>query len=109
MRARAPPHAASPAALGASTPAPPADGGGSEAIGYWQDMAVLQSNGPGWKTTDMGWGVHPEGIRKILGFIQVGGRVPCARGGGGGMDAPKDRVPCGSCGSSPPPRAQPGA
>jgi beta-glucosidase/6-phospho-beta-glucosidase/beta-galactosidase len=23
-----------------------------------------------WKTTDMGWGVHPEGMRKMLNYIQ---------------------------------------
>jgi hypothetical protein len=59
------------------TPNPP-DEGGSDAVGYWQDVAIQQSNGDGWKTTDMGWGVHPEGIRKVLGFIQVrpGGGAP---------------------------------
>lgn len=30
-----------------------------------------QSDDDVWKTTDMGWGVHPEGIRKMLNYIQV--------------------------------------
>lgn len=31
-----------------------------------------QSDDDVWKTTDMGWGVHPEGMRKMLNYIQVG-------------------------------------
>lgn len=30
-----------------------------------------QSDDDVWKTTDMGWGVHPEGMRKMLNYIQV--------------------------------------
>jgi beta-glucosidase/6-phospho-beta-glucosidase/beta-galactosidase len=33
---------------------------------------VDQSDDDVWKTTDMGWGVYPEGIRKMLNYIQVG-------------------------------------
>jgi hypothetical protein len=32
---------------------------------------VDQSDDDCWKTTDMGWGIHPEGIRKMLTYIQV--------------------------------------
>lgn len=42
-----------------------------ESTGYWQDISVDQSDDDVWKTTDMGWGVHPEGIRKMLNYIQV--------------------------------------
>lgn len=43
-----------------------------ESTGYWQDISVDQSDDDVWKTTDMGWGVYPEGIRKMLNYIQVG-------------------------------------
>lgn len=42
-----------------------------ESTGYWQDMSVDQSDDDAWKTTDMGWGVHPEGIRKVLAYVQA--------------------------------------
>lgn len=42
-----------------------------ESTGYWQDISVDQSDDDVWKTTDMGWGVYPEGIRKMLNYIQV--------------------------------------
>ena len=29
-----------------------------------------QSDDDTWKTTDMGWGVWPEGMRKMLNYIQ---------------------------------------
>ncbi|KIZ04141.1 hypothetical protein MNEG_3820 [Monoraphidium neglectum] len=41
-----------------------------ESTGYWQDVSVDQSDDAAWKTTDMGWGVHPEGIRKMLNWVQ---------------------------------------
>ncbi|KAF6260086.1 glycosyl hydrolase family 1-domain-containing protein [Scenedesmus sp. NREL 46B-D3] len=41
-----------------------------ESTGYWQDISVDQSDDEVWKTTDMGWGVHPEGLRKMLKYIQ---------------------------------------
>ena len=41
-----------------------------ESTGYWQDISVDQSDDDVWKTTDMGWGVHPEGMRKMLNYIQ---------------------------------------
>jgi hypothetical protein len=31
---------------------------------------VDQSDDDVWKTTDMGWGVYPEGIRKVINYIQ---------------------------------------
>jgi len=43
-----------------------------ESTGYWQDISVDQSDDDVWKTTDMGWGVYPEGMRKMLNYIQVG-------------------------------------
>ncbi len=46
-----------------------------QSSGYWHDIGVEQSDGEDWKTTDMGWGVHPEGIRKMLAYIQVGCHV----------------------------------
>ena len=42
-----------------------------ESTGYWQDASVDQSDDIAWKTTAMGWGVHPEGIRKMLNYIQT--------------------------------------
>ena len=42
-----------------------------ESTGYWQDISVDQSDDDVWKTTDMGWGVYPEGMRKMLNYIQV--------------------------------------
>lgn len=42
-----------------------------ESTGYWQDICVDQSDDDVWKTTDMGWGVYPEGLRKMLNYIQV--------------------------------------
>jgi len=41
-----------------------------ESTGYWQDICVDQSDDDTWKTTDMGWGVWPEGMRKMLNYIQ---------------------------------------
>eukprot|EP00878_Enallax_costatus_P000354 GHUV01000438.1.p1 GENE.GHUV01000438.1~~GHUV01000438.1.p1 ORF type:complete len:909 (+),score=324.27 GHUV01000438.1:86-2812(+) len=41
-----------------------------ESTGYWQDISVDQSDDDVWKTTDMGWGVYPEGMRKMLNYIQ---------------------------------------
>jgi beta-glucosidase/6-phospho-beta-glucosidase/beta-galactosidase len=32
---------------------------------------VDQSDDDTWKTTDMGWGVHPEGMRSMLNYIQT--------------------------------------
>jgi hypothetical protein len=53
------------------TPAVPPEDPYIESTGYWQDVSVDQSDDDVWKTTDMGLGVHPEGIRKVLGYIQV--------------------------------------
>eukprot|EP00877_Chromochloris_zofingiensis_P007969 jgi/Chrzof1/3425/Cz12g24240.t1 len=41
-----------------------------ESTGYWQDISVDQTDDDAWKITDMGWGIHPEGIRKMLDYIQ---------------------------------------
>eukprot|EP00775_Hariotina_reticulata_P002379 gene2379-2684_t len=41
-----------------------------ESTGYWQDISVDQSDDDVWKTTDMGWGVYPQGMRKMLNYIQ---------------------------------------
>jgi hypothetical protein len=61
---------------------------------------VDQSDDDVWKTTDMGWGVYPEGMRKVLNYIQV--RMGCwllgtlgeseSRGAGGRTPSP----PCES-------------
>ncbi|KIY94599.1 beta-glucosidase [Monoraphidium neglectum] len=42
-----------------------------ESTGYWQDASVDLSDDAAWKTTAMGWGVHPEGIRRVLNYIQA--------------------------------------
>ena len=42
-----------------------------ESTGFWQDISVDQSDDDVWKTTDMGWGVYPQGMRKMLNYIQV--------------------------------------
>jgi len=53
------------------TPDPAPDPFCVDSSGFWQDMSVDQSDAPGWKTTAMGWGVYPEGMRKMLNYIQV--------------------------------------
>jgi hypothetical protein len=45
-----------------------------ESHGYHEDMGVVLSHDPAWKMTAMGWGVHPEGMRRVLNWVQVRAR-----------------------------------
>jgi hypothetical protein len=42
-----------------------------ESTGYWQDMSVDRTGDAAWKTTATGAGVHPEGIRRAIGYVMA--------------------------------------